>query len=114
MLSKTIKIGDTVHKIESNYPYCVQTGKITGLHKTFLEDGITVLNFVDVEWFGNKNPETMVYPGILFTDPIEAVDDYISKAKSEVENLKKRIDQTNHIIDVLREERKKLKGDLPK
>ena len=85
MLSKTIKIGDTVHKIEPKYPYCVQTGKITGLHKTFLEDGVIVLNFVNVEWFGNKNPETMVYPGVLFTDPIEAIDDYISKAKSEGE-----------------------------
>lgn len=114
MLSKTIKIGDTVHKIESNYPYCVQTGKITGLHKTFLEDGITVLNFVDVEWFGNKNPETMVYPGILFTDPIEAIDDFISKSKTQLGKLKEESDNINHIIDVLREERKKLKGDLQK
>ena len=113
MLSKTIKIGDTVHKIESNYPYCVQTGKITGLHKTFLEDGITVLNFVDVEWFGNKNPETMVYPGILFTDPIEAIDDFISKSKTQLGKLKEESDNINNFIDVLRVERKKLKGELP-
>lgn len=112
MLSKTIKIGDTVHKIESNYPYCVQTGKITGLHKSFLEDGIIVLNFVDVEWFGNKNPETMVYPGILFTDPIEAIDDFISKSKTQLCKLKEESDNINHIIDVLREERTKLKGNL--
>ena len=112
MLSKTIKIGDTVHKIESNYPYCVQTGKITGLHKSFREDGIIVLNFVDVEWFGNKNPETMVYPGILFTDPIEAIDDFISKSKTQLCKLKEESDNINHIIDVLREERTKLKGNL--
>jgi hypothetical protein len=112
MLKKTTKIGDTVHKIMQSYPYCVQTGKVVALHKTFLKHNAVILTFVDIKWPGNKNPETFVKPDTLFTDPIEAIDDFISKSKTQLGKLKEESDNINHIVDVLREERTKLKGNL--